>query len=186
MTPRGQKYILGCGSIAFLLIALLVAGVYGYGMYKRNSNEREALAIAQQLGMQSDDRLLARRKCWALGTECGQTIIFTTRLTQDALRTQISALGFNERFAQQTGGNKIFSAINIGTEHTFTADGNDDSGSLPYEKVPSGWIWSLARSAKGRVSITFYETSSKPVVYAFDGRPIRENIIELLLWDSNY
>lgn len=184
MTSRGRKYVLGCAGVAVLVIGLLVAGVYAYGVYTRNSNEREALAIAQRLGMQADDQLVVRRKCWALGTQCGYTIVFTTPLTQDALRSQIGTLGFNQRYEQPTGGNKIFSAVNIGTEHTFTADGNDDSVSLPIEKIPSARIWDLVRPPDRPVNITFYETSSKPVVYAFDGHPIRENVIELLLWDS--
>jgi hypothetical protein len=184
MTPRGRKFAFGCTGVVVLVIGLLVAGVYGYGVYTRNSTERDTLAIAQQLGMQPKDQLVARRKCWAQGFECGYTIIFTTSLTRDVLRSQIRALGFNQRFEQAADGNGLLTAINIGTEHNFTIDGNDDIVSVPYEKVPSAWIWDLIKPPDRPVNITFYETSSKVANYAFDGRTMRENVIELLLWDS--
>ena len=185
MTSRGRKYVLGCAGAAVLVIGLLVAGVYGYGVYMRNSNEQEALAIAQQLGMRPGDQLVARRKCWAMGTECGQAIVFTTPLTRDALRNSIARLGFQQRTGDgYASGNGLFTAINIGTEHSITVDGATDTLSLPDEKIPSARDWVLVTPMGKQVHIVLYETSSKPVVYAFDSRPIRENVIELLLWDN--
>jgi hypothetical protein len=185
MTWRGRKYVVGCASIAILLAGLLVLGIYGYGIYTRNKNEKAVLQIARQLGMQDSDRLLARRKCWALGFECGHSIIFTTSLTQGVLRTRVQALGFQQRYEQRSNGAHIFSSINIGTEHSFTADGNDDSVNFVQdEKIPHAWEWDLIKPPDQPLNVTFYETSTKSVVYAFDGRPIRTNVVEVLLWDS--
>ena len=170
-------------SIKHLVItfALLTLSSCAFG----NSRERapyieRAKNVADGLGRTSANPLAEFEACWDMNSECGHAVYFTTTGSIDVVQAKLDALGFT------------------GTQHAETVASQDStmgSLSLQYGKqlkitgdnpasdshTPGSFSWIAHNKSGEEALIRIYRLRIWPKTYAFDGKPIIGDVVEVIV-----
>jgi len=180
MKKKLQKPIIMSVLALIVVCGLALSARYMWSLIRNKRNTDSIQSFAQQLGYTPDAHLTQYETCWDIfPSRCGLVRLYTTAMDRDELQAEIDDLASTKTRSREVHGYELFDASRV-TRHTLTINGISDSSDRSRIPEPLAFKWRIAHGDKNWV-ITLYEIANDGQTYEFDGRPIKDNIVSLML-----
>ena len=168
--------------IAGLLLFFCVLVIFMAFSYTRKAPTDDVYEVARQLGYTEQTHLVQTEQCWDIfPSHCGVFIHFTTDMSLDQYEEFVDMLNFSEDWFGEIDGYSIFTNINLESDRTLTANGNDGLANRLAIRKPLAYQWSLTDGQNRNWNIYFYQTAGDENEYKIDDQLLFGNIVTVML-----
>ena len=157
----------------------------GCSLLSRSTHQpyiQRATQIADALGRNANNQLAAYETCWDMGNECGYVIAFTTQDSIATIESRLTTVGLS---ATVSAGLTISNYSVIGTLSSDPSTRSklqqvgSKSATSPSRHESYGW---MPKEKDGRIiTVMLYTTANWPNHFAFDGKPIVDDVVEVVV-----
>lgn len=157
----------------------------GCSLISRSTHQpyiQRAAEIADVLGRTSSNQLAEYETCWDMGNECGYVIDFTTQDAATTIESRLSTVGLSATASAGAIGSN-FTTIGHLSSDTSTRSKLKEAGpnTMTVSRRHETYSW-LPTETDGRItSIVLYTTATWPNRFAFDGKPIVDDVVEIVV-----
>jgi len=172
------RFIFSLGIVAALALS-------GCSLISRSTHQpyiQRTEEIATALGRTDNNQLSKHETCWDMGNACGYAIDFTTQDSVATIESRLTTVGLSTTV---NAGLTVSNYTVIGTLSTDPSIRSKlqqiSSKSATTSSRPESYGW-VIREKDGRITtIMLYTTATWPNQFAFDGKPILNDVVEVVV-----
>lgn len=171
--------------LAIGIAATVTCSLSGCSLLSRSTHQpyiQRATEIANALGRNANNQLAAYETCWDMGNECGYAINFTTQDSIATIESRLTTVGLS---ATVSAGLTISNYSVIGTLSSDPSTRSklqqmgSTSAASSSRHESYGW---MPKEKDGRITpIILYTTATWPNHFSFDGKPIVDDVVEVVV-----